>query len=147
MDITGSRISFSSLTLNHNGKVSDENSYFVIFSNSTKSTIVNIKDTNFNLNNNGLRGITILNWKGNVNNSIFRGKESNTLVCTGNWTGNLYNSNITSNNYGYGVFVNNWIGKVSKSTIIVKGYGSSGFCINSSSKGLIENRRFMLKKE
>lgn len=129
-NITGSEISFSGLTLQHNGKGSYGLTLSAIFSN-VSSTVVNIKDMNFILNNNYLGAVAIKNWKGDLINCIITGKYSyNYGVFSDNWVGNIYKSSfIMEKPNSLCVGPESFAGNISYSKFTVKGKESFGLIV------------------
>ncbi|MBZ9570252.1 hypothetical protein KQY27_01655 [Methanobrevibacter sp. TMH8] len=122
-NVSASGITFSGLTLNHNGKGNFNLAATVIFSNSSKS-VINFKNMNFNLNNKYLIAIGIISWKGNVTNSVFKSNDvDNIMIAAVNWTGNVYKSTLSLFKFNSGIGVGKWFGNFSNSKIFLGNRG------------------------
>jgi hypothetical protein len=138
-NVSASGISFSGLTLNHNGKGNTKESFSLIYSNTSKKSVINFNNINFNLKNSFLVGIGCANWQGNVINSVFKSSNyDNGLIYVGNWTGNIYKSTFSLFKFNTGVLVNNWIGDFSHSKISFAN-GSAGIYINNWKGNLLNS--------
>jgi len=137
-NITSSQVNFSGLTLQHNGEGTEDRGFSIIYSNSSKTIIVSIKNMSFIVNNNHMGTITIKTWKGNITNTKIIGKGTNYGVVSDKWIGNINKSSFTmekNSSYSF-VILETFTGNVSYTKFILK---SSQSCALYFEKNWIGN--------